>query len=175
MGDLIWQRLLVPRLLTDAHVRGEFQCGHASLDQWLLRRALMNQATGSSRTYVVTTHGELVVGYYSIAPTSLEPADAVGALRRNSPSPIPMYLLGRLAVDQRWCGQGIGAALLLHARARAIESAWIVGGKGLLCHALDAHAKSFYASQGFVASPTLPLLMMAQLPHPTSSPPPPSS
>lgn len=162
MGDLT-DALHPPQLLTTAHVRGAFSCGHVVLDAWLQQRAESNQASGASRTYVVATARGIVIGYYSIAPTALEARFAKGALRRNAPTPIPMYLLGRLAVDASWNGRGIGAALLQDARSRAEEASRIAGGRGLLCHAIDHRAKAFYIRQGFASSPMEPLMLMLAL------------
>ncbi|WP_233218231.1 GNAT family N-acetyltransferase [Roseateles chitinivorans] len=174
MGD-VTNMLQPPQLLTTAHVRGEFSCGHVVLDAWLQQRAQPNQASGASRTYVVATARGVVIGYYSIAPTALEARLANGSLRRNAPTPIPMYLLGRLAVDASWNGRGIGAALLQDARARAEEASRIAGGKGLLCHAIDHRAKAFYTRQGFAPSPMEPLMLMLALSPPTVRRLPPSA
>src|SRR5262245_42500137 len=103
--------LSAPTLLDEAHDLDRFQSGTDALDDWLRRRARANQVSGASRTYVVADDRR-VVGYYCLASGALDLADAPGAIRRNMPDPIPMAVLGRLAVDREWQGKGLGAALL---------------------------------------------------------------
>lgn len=160
MGTLTRGAVQPPQLLLPSHELGEFCCGQEVLDTWLGQHAISNQNNGASRTYVVTTSRDAVVGYYSLAPSALESKLAIGAIRRNAPSPVPMYLLGRLAVDNNWQGNGIASSMIRDAQQRVQAAARIVGGKGLMCHAIDARAKAFYASQGFSTSPIAPLLLM---------------
>ena len=90
---------------------GAFDSGVAALDEWLKRRAAHNQETGASRTYVIRRKGQ-VVGYYALANGAVTQAEATGRTRRNMPDPIPVMVLGRLAVDKQLQGKGIGRALL---------------------------------------------------------------
>lgn len=76
------------------------------------------------------------------------------------PDPIPVTLLGRLAVDQRSAGKGLGSALLQDAFLRARKASEIVASRGLMVHALDEEAKSFYVKFGFLTSPTMPMLLI---------------
>jgi len=154
--------LAAPTLLSAEHRLDEFASGTASLDDWLKRRARVNQLSGASRTYVVAEAGR-VVGYYSLAPGALALTDAPGGLKRNMPDPIPMAILGRLAVDQTWQGQGLVAALLCDAVERTQAAAAILGIRGLLVHALSDEAKAFHESHGFVASPTRPMTLVMSL------------
>ena len=102
--------LSAPVLLSAEHVLDDFSCDVASLDEWLKRRAYPNQVSGASRTYVVT-EGRKLVGYYCLASGALALNDAPGSVRRNMPDPIPMVVLGRLAIEKSWQGRGLGAAL----------------------------------------------------------------
>ena len=154
---------VTPQLLTASHACGQFNCGHMILDRWLQQRALSNQATGASRTYVIATARGVVVAYYSLAPTALDAPLATRPIRRNAPSPIPTFLLGRLAVDFSFSGKGLGMVLISDALSRVQEAGAIVGGKALLAHAIDEPAKNFYIKQGFATSPSDPLLVMARL------------
>lgn len=163
MGTLTLHELHPPRLLTASHLLDGFRSGKKDLDAWLEKHAVANQKSGASRTYVVTASCETVVAYYSLAPTALEIRLAVGAIRRNAPELVPMFLLGRLAVDTSWQGNGIASAMIKDARRRAQAASRIVGGKGLICHAVDERAKGFYVSQGFAPSPLAPLLLMYPL------------
>ena len=154
--------LSAPTLLTEAHDLELFQSGTDSLDQWLRRRARANQVSGASRTYVVALEGR-VVGYYCLSSGGLYLADAPGSIRRNMPDPVPVAVLGRLAVDQRWQGKGLGAALLQDAALRAAQAAAILGVRGLLVHAISEEAKGFYEHYGFAASPNNPMTLVLSL------------
>jgi GNAT superfamily N-acetyltransferase len=154
--------LSAPTLLTGAHDLELFQSGTDSLDQWLRRRARANQVSGASRTYVVALEGR-VVGYYCLSSGGLDLADAPGSIRRNMPDPIPVAVLGRLAVDHRWQGKGLGAALLQDAALRAAQAAAILGVRGLLVHAISEEAKGFYEHYGFAASPNNPMTLVLSL------------
>ena len=151
-----------PALLTETHRLDHFDSGVASLDDWLRRRAWVNQVSGASRTYVVGMAGQ-VVAYYGLAAGALSVNYAPGKLRRNMPDPIPMAILGRLAVDRTWQGRGRGVALLQDAVQRALAASAILGIRGLLVHALSEQAKAFYQHYGFVASPTRPLTLVLSL------------
>lgn len=100
------------------------------------KRALANQACGGSKTYVVCAKGNAVVGYYALALGAVAPQVATGAIRRDMPSPIPVFVLGRLAVHQAWGGMGLGSGLLKDALMRCAKAAEIVGGRAMLCHAV---------------------------------------
>ena len=155
--------LQAPAPLGDAHVLDGFSCGVTSLDDWLKRRARANQASGASRTYVVADEAQRVMGYYCLASGALALNEAPSVLRRNMPDPIPMALLGRLAVDGTMQGQGLGVALLRDAVERTQAAAGILGIRGLLVHALSGEAKAFYERYGFVASPARPMLLVMSL------------
>ena len=112
---------------------------------------------------MVCGNGSQVVGYHALAPGAVGPQAATGAIRRNMPAPIPVFVLGRLAVDENWSGRGIGSGLLKDALLRCALAADIVGGRALLCHAIDEDAKQFYLKHGFAPSPIEPLTVMISL------------
>ena len=87
-----------PILLATDHQLDDFACNVDSLNDWLKKRAYQNQLSGASRTYVVLD-GKRVVGYYCLASGALELNDAPIQVRRNMPNPIPVAILGRLAID----------------------------------------------------------------------------
>ena len=151
-----------PTLLAKEHQVDAFCCGVTSLDNWLKRRAYSNQISGASRTYVVTD-GHRVVGYYSLASGALALSDAPGSIRRNVPDPVPVGILGRLAIDETLHGRGLGVALLQDAVVRTAQAAGIIGIRGLLVHAISAEAKDFYQYHGFVESPTQPMTVILSL------------
>jgi GNAT superfamily N-acetyltransferase len=154
--------LLAPALLTDNHDLSALGSGVPSLDDWLKRRAKANQASGASRSYVLA-EGNRVLGYYCLASGAIAMTDAPAALLRNMPDPIPMTVLGRLAVDRGLQGQGVGTALLQDAVLRTMQAAEIVGTRGVLVQAISDQASAFYQRYGFVTSPTNPLMLVLSL------------
>jgi GNAT superfamily N-acetyltransferase len=144
------------------HQLDDFACNVDSLNDWLKKRAYQNQLSGASRTYVVL-EGKRVVGYYCLASGALELNDAPTQVRRNMPNPIPVAILGRLAVDKSFQGKGLGVALLQDAVVRTAQAGGILGIRGLLVHALSIEAKAFYEHHGFVASPTQPMTLILSL------------
>jgi GNAT superfamily N-acetyltransferase len=149
--------------LAASHRLDDFQCGEAALDDWLKRRALSNQSTGASRTFVVTDEGGHVRGYYAMAAGAVSHQLATGGVRRNMPDPTPVMVLARLAVDRRAQGLHLGAALLQEAVNRAVAVSHNAGVRALLVHALHEKAKQFYEHYGFQSSPTHPMTLMLRL------------
>lgn len=158
--------LEAPTPLAAAHETAGFDCGIERLNAWLTRRAWANQVSGASRTYAVTAAGR-VVGYYGLASGALALQEAPGSVRRNMPDPIPMAVLGRLAVDRAWQGSGVGVALLRDAFERTQTASAILGIRGLLVHALSEDARVFYVRHGFVPSPTCPMTLVLSLKRPS--------
>lgn len=155
--------LRAPEPLDTTHTLDGFSCGERSLDEWLTRRALANQSTGASRTFVVTDARKQVVGYYALAAGAVAHEEASSNVRRNMPNPVPVLVLGRLAVDQRAQSLRLGAALLQDAVLRAQSVARNAGVRALLVHALHEPAKRFYEHYGFQPSPLNPLTLMLRL------------
>ena len=155
--------LSTPQPLTAVHLLDGFCCGEISLDDWLKRRALVNQLSGASRTFVVTEQSGAVVGYYALAAGAVSHALATSGVRRNMPDPVPVLVLARLAVDQRAQGIQLGAALLQDAVHRAAMVAQNAGVRALLVHALNERAQQFYEHYGFQASPQHPMTLMLRL------------
>jgi GNAT superfamily N-acetyltransferase len=152
-----------PEPLSASHRLDEFECGEAVLDDWLKRRALANQATGASRTFVVTDEGGRVCGYYAMAAGAVSHQLATSRVRRNMPDPVPVMVLARLAVDRRVQGLHLGASLLQDAVNRAVAVSQNAGVRALLVHALHERARQFYEHYVFQPSPTHPLTLMLRL------------
>jgi len=152
-----------PVPLTAEHDTSAFVCRHASLNLWLSKRALANAVSGASRTYVVCDAQQHVVGYYALAAGSIAAEASPGRLRRKMPDPLPVVVLGRLAVHSNWSGRGIGGGLLKDAVLRSMQAAELIGVRALLCHAIDEDAKAFYAKHGFIESPLDALTMLIGL------------
>ena len=155
-------KLAAPEPLAAHHSTEAFSCGTESLDSWLKRRALKNQIQGGTRTYVVCTDSR-VVGYYALASGAVTQGEATGRLRRNMPDPVPVVLLGRLAVDGSWQGHGVGRALMRDAGLRVLQAAASIGIRGLIVQALSEEARDFYEKLGFEKSPVDPMLLMVTL------------
>ncbi|KKZ85042.1 N-acetyltransferase [Rhizobium phaseoli] len=154
--------LSAPAPLADHHELAEFSSGVAELDEWLRRRARANQASGASRTFVVC-EGNRVIAYYALASGAVRQPEAPGRFRRNMPDPIPVAVLGRLAIDQSHQGRGIGRALVRDAGLRLVNAAEILGIRGLLVHAISDDARAFYEAVGFLPSPSDPMMLMVGL------------
>jgi len=157
-------RLGPPEPLTASHLLADFDCGESILDEWLRRRALANQASGASRTFVVPDENGRVFGYYAMAAGAVSHDRATPKTRRNMPDPVPVMVLGRLAVDQSAKGLRLGASLLQDAAKRALAVAKNAGVRALLVHALHDRARQFYQHYGFETSPMHPLTLMLRLP-----------
>lgn len=131
---------------------------------------MQNQAGGASRTFVVCD-GHDVVAYYCLAAGSATNAETPGNISRNMPDPIPVVVLGRLAVRLDHEGQGIGTGLLKDAVLRCLNTAEHVGVRAMLCHAISEKAKRFYVKHGFIESPIDPMTLMLKLGSGLARPP----
>ncbi len=153
-----------PELLNIHHHINTFDCGEPSLNQWLKRHALRNQMKKASRCFVVCSKDtQTVKAYYTLSAGAIAQQISTKPMRRNMPDPLPVLLLGRLAVDLHAQSQGIGTALLKDALLRALSISNDAGVFALLVHALSSEAKAFYLSHGFVASPIQPMTLMLTL------------
>jgi GNAT superfamily N-acetyltransferase len=153
-----------PRAIRPDDDLSAFDSGESVLDDWLRKKAHHNEISGASRTYVlVQPDSRTVIGYYSLATGAVLRANAPGGIRRTMPEPIPVVVLGRLAIDRTWQGHGIGKGLLRDAILRTLQAAEIAGIRALLVHALSADTKAFYERCGFQESPIDPLTLMLRL------------
>ncbi len=144
----------LPLPLDQGHNTNSFDCDESELNSWLKKYALTNQKSWASRCFVTCRSGSSqVVGFYALATGSVFREDASTRIGAGMPDPIPIVLLGRLAVDQREQGRGIGAGLLRDAIARTVEIAETIGVRALLVHALSHEARNFYLHFGFESSP----------------------
>lgn len=138
--------LSAPEPLAAHHNTSAFACGVESLDHWLKQRALKNQATGASRTFVVC-EGKRVLAYYALASSAV----ATGAAT------------GRLAIDRSLQGRGVGRALVRDACLRVIAAADAIGIRGMIVHAPSDSARGFYERSGLDPSPLDPMTLMATI------------
>ena len=151
-----------PEPLADGHQLDDFFSGAGSLDDWLKRRARANQASGASRVFVIADNNK-VVGYYALASGAIAVASSVGRFRRNMPDPIPVVVLGRLAIDRSQHGKGLGRALFRDCALRVAHAADTLGIRGIVVHAISEPAKAFYQALGFDPSPAEPMTLMVTL------------
>ncbi len=151
-----------PEAIKDSHHVEPFTCGVSSLDEWLKKRSRKNETTRASRTYVVCAN-ERVVAYYVLAAGAISVAEAPGRIKRNMPDPIPVMVLGRLAVDVEFQGMKLGNALLRDAILRVLQAADIVGIRALMVHAISEEARRFYEDRGFIPCPGEPMTLLLPL------------
>ncbi|MHC0026573.1 MULTISPECIES: GNAT family N-acetyltransferase [Enterobacter] len=150
-----------PEPLNSGHNIADFCCTEPGLNEWLKKKAHKNHSTGISRVYVICAeNSHRVIGYYCLSTGSVQRNTAPGAYRRNAPESLPVIVLGRLAVDQAYSGQGLGVALLKDAVYRTEHIALQVGVKALVVHALSEEVSSFYTRFGFDASVVHPLTLL---------------
>lgn len=132
------------------------------LDDWLRRRAWSNLQAAASRTYVVCPPNSLrIAAYFSLSMGQILAQEVAGSMRRNMPRAIPAVVLGRLAIDRAWQGQGLGRALLANVVDRALRASSEVSARLIIVHAISPEAEAFYRHHGFtrlpVETPTLAL------------------
>jgi len=159
-------KISAPEPLLATHDIERFDCDEPVLNEWLKKRALKNENAGASRTFVVCHNNgshNPVVGYYVLATGSVMHKDAPSKVRRNMPQPIPVMVLGRLAIDKKHQSIGIGRGLLRDAILRTLSVSKQASIKALLVHALSKTAHKFYQQCGFTESPLDSMVLMITL------------
>ncbi len=143
-----------PAILTQAHDILAFESGEPVLDEWLRTRALANALAAASRTYVVCPAGQLrVAGYFSLSMGQILAIETPGSMRRNMPKNIPAVVLGRLAIDLAFQGQGLGRAMLADVVRRAQRASREISARLVIVHAISPAAEAFYLYHGFTRLP----------------------
>jgi len=139
-----------PRPLAETDDCDLFDCGRESLNVWFRRHAWANQASGALRVNVIAgAAAGRIVGYVTLSAAQIERAFLPKPQQRNRPNPAPVTLLGQLAMDKNYQGQGHAVSLLLFALKTALHAAEIVGSMGVITHPLDDGVRGFYARWGF--------------------------
>lgn len=133
--------------LSSRHDRRGFDCGSEALDAYLKHYSGQHERKGMGRTYVAVDEGEArILGYYTISSGAV----AFDTVPEKLPHhPIPVALIGRLAVDDGARGRGVGETLLIHALRSAQQVSEIVGLYAVVVDALNQQAKNFYIKYGF--------------------------
>jgi GNAT superfamily N-acetyltransferase len=156
-------RLQAPQPLAESHSTAGFDCGDDSLNLWLQQRALGNQRSGATHTFVVYCTGGAVKAHVALASGAVAVAASPGRFRGNMPDPIPVVLLVRLAVCRSIQGQGIARALMADAFERVLMASEQIGVRGLVVHAASPAAREFYLHMGFDPSPSDPNMLLLRL------------
>ncbi len=152
-----------PEPLRAHHDVSGFDSGVESLDAWLKSKSRLNEAKGGARTYVVC-EGERVIAFYSLAAGSVERRRVSSRVGRSMPEPIPVILLGQLAVDLDYQGRGLGGDLIVDAGRRALAAADLIGARAIIVQALDEEAGNFYERFGFQRfSDQEPLMLLLRI------------
>jgi GNAT superfamily N-acetyltransferase len=148
------------------HDRAAFDCGDSDLNLYLKRYARQNHDSGGAKCFVAAPAAApaRVLGFYTLSPASIEYARTpAGARRGLARYDVPVFRLGRIAVDRSLHGRGLGGALLLRAADRCIRVAREVGGVALLIDAKDERAALWYESHGATALLDAPLSLVLPL------------
>ena len=131
------------------HDRASFDCGEPALNEFLRRHACQSHDKGAAKTFLAISKsdGKTILGFYSLGPASLEYARAPEIVRKGlARHDIPVFRLGRLAVNRPVQGQGLGGQLILAAGRRCLLAATEVGGVALLIDAKNERAAKWYSS-----------------------------
>jgi len=131
------------------HKREPFVSGEPRLDQWLTTYAGQSRRRDTAAVWVIADRDDVVVAYVSLSMTGIDLAAAPARLRKGAPDPIPALLLGRLAVDERFVGLGLGTELVKHALATAVEVNTKVACRAVVVTALDQGVRSWWERFGF--------------------------
>ena len=143
--------------------RSGFECGVTPLDRYFQTQVSQDIKRRVTACFVATdAHGQ-IAGYYTLASASVLLADLPQALAKKLPRypSVPAVRMGRLAVDQTFKGEGLGAALLADALRRAVTAE--IAAYAFVVDAKDETAASFYAHHGFMALPDQPLFLFIPL------------
>ncbi len=147
-------RLNPPRPLAEDDELEGFDCGRESMNLWLRRHAWRNQLHNISRTTVFTEmDAAVMVGYVTLAAGQIEREFLPRKVRRDRPAVLPVVLLGQLAVDRRFQGQGMARQLLFYALTTSVALSKDVGCFGVITHPLDDALRAFHAKSGFTDLP----------------------
>jgi GNAT superfamily N-acetyltransferase len=139
-----------PRPLAEADDRSGFDCGRESMNLWFRRHAWANHSASISRANVICDAATLrIVGYVTLSAAQIERSGLSKSQQRNKPDPVPVTLLGQLAVHKDHQGRGYARSLLLFALRAAFKASREVGSFGVITHPLDEHVRGFYARWGF--------------------------
>src|ERR1700691_1171082 len=162
MTALVWDEAPIAK----RHDRAAFDCGDSDLNLYLQKFARQNHESGGAKCFVAAPAdtSARVLGFYTLSPASIEyartPSRAKKGLARYD---VPVFRLGRLAVDRTVHGRGLGGALLLRAADRCIRVAEDVRGVALLIDAKNDRAARWYESYGALRMNDAPFSLVLPL------------
>ena len=143
-------RVTAPQPLARSHERAAFDCGRESLNIWFKRHAWHNQAAGISRTNVICDRDTgVVVGYVTLSGSAIRRQFLAKSQQRSKTDPLPVTLLGQLAVATSHQGEGHARSLLAFALKTALAASRQVGSFGVITHPVDDGIRAFYERLGF--------------------------
>jgi GNAT superfamily N-acetyltransferase len=152
--------------IASKHDRASFDCGEAALNDFLRRHARQSHDKGAAKTFLAISNldSKTIMGFYSLCPASLEYARVPEVVRKGlARHEVPVFRLGRLAVNRTFQGQGLGGQLILAAGRRCVLAATEVGGVALLIDAKNERAAKWYASYGAIPLADTPLSLLLPL------------
>lgn len=152
--------------LASHHRRGDFTCGEPSLDAYIQRYAKQDAKRNVSKVFVASRLDDpgKILGYYTISAGSIEtPQLPVGIQKRLPKYPVPVALLGRLAIGREHQGEGLGKILLADALKRVVQASEILGVYAVVVDALHDRARVYYEQFGFIPFPDQPLRLFLPL------------
>jgi GNAT superfamily N-acetyltransferase len=142
-----------PVPIQGSHQVDLFDCGNGDLNRFLQKHALQSDRSHMAKTFVAL-RGLRVVGFYSLCAACVEYEVVPERLQKGVPHhPMPFTLLARLGVDLDERGRGLGSALLKDSFKRFLQACELIASRGLVTHAKDEGARSFYFKYGFVEWP----------------------
>ncbi len=131
----------------------DFRCGHKSLDDYIRRYASQDVRRNVARVFVATPENEpqRPAGFFTLSAGSVSCSSLPATLASKLPRyPVPVALVGRLAVDQEFQGKGLGSILLADACQKVSQASAVLAVAGIIVDAKDDGAISFYEHFGFV-------------------------
>ncbi|WP_087743963.1 MULTISPECIES: GNAT family N-acetyltransferase [unclassified Acidovorax] len=144
----------------DADVQtADFACGEKALDEYLQRYASQDIKRGVARVFVASPaqQPQAVAGFYTLSAASIAAQTLPEKWRKRlARYPVPVALLGRLAVSHQCQGQGLGAILLADACQRVLAASQTLAVAALVVDAKSPQAAAFYAHFGFIELPGQP-------------------
>jgi len=151
------EEIAAPRSLAETDDRSRFDCGRESMNHWFRRHACTNHATGISRTNVIRDQATSdIIGYVTLSAGQIERAFLPKSQQRNKPDPVPVTLLGQLAIHKHYQRKGHARSLLLFALRTALRASREIGSFGVITHPIDDQVRTFYGRWGFQDLPVDP-------------------
>jgi GNAT superfamily N-acetyltransferase len=154
-------------LLDKKHHREHFDCGNPLLNQYIKTQAGQDVKRKLSACFVLSKNGTDIEGYYTLSNNSIPVDNFPLNIQKKLPKSyhaIPSTLLGRLAIDQKRQGQGIGKILLIDALKRSYALSKTIGSFAVVVDPIDQEAANFYKKYDFITLPDSEKMFIATKP-----------